>query len=173
MAKGKKKSKKKDAALIEQNTQLLRRILKLYDQYSIEQNSVTCTEVTKTIRLLLEEGESLTRVFLRPNPQKAIKPIAETDEPKSVAEELHTFVRPFVRTLSTCEVHTLKVFAVWNICMELLDCIELGLYLKLPTTIVQTISLNDCLLQPDPLYRLSTSFSICRTLRILNLDYNE
>ncbi|CAF0919389.1 unnamed protein product [Rotaria sp. Silwood1] len=159
MAKGKKKSKKKDAALLEQNAQLLRRILKLYDQYSTEQNSVTCTEVTKTIRLLIEEGESLTRVFLRPNPQKAIKPVEVTDEPKPVAEAfpiLQTCVRPFVRTLSTCEVNTLKVFAVWNICMDLLDCIDLGLYLKRPTTIVQTLSLKDCLLQPEPLYRLST-----------------
>ncbi|CAF0812600.1 unnamed protein product [Rotaria sp. Silwood1] len=176
MAKGKKKSKKKDAALLEQNAQLLRRILKLYDQYSTEQNSVTCTEVTKTIRLLIEEGESLTRVFLRPNPQKAIKHVEVTDEPKPVAEAfpiLQTCVRPFVRTLSTCEVNTLKVFAVWNICMDLLDCIDLGLYLKRPTTIVQTLSLKDCLLQPEPLYRLSTSFSICRTLRILNLDYND
>jgi transposase len=63
MAKGKKKkSKKKDAALIEQNTQSLRRILKLYDQYSAEQNSVACTEVTKAIRSLMEEGDSLTKV---------------------------------------------------------------------------------------------------------------
>jgi hypothetical protein len=63
MAKGKKKkSKKKDAALIEQNTKSLRRILKLYDQYSAEQNSVPCTEVTRTIRSLIEEGESLSKV---------------------------------------------------------------------------------------------------------------
>jgi hypothetical protein len=66
MAKGKKKkSKKKDAALIEQNAQSLRRILKLYDQYSTEQNSVPCTEVTKMIRLLIEEGESLSKVKFR------------------------------------------------------------------------------------------------------------
>lgn len=66
MAKGKKKkSKKKDAALIEQNTQSLRRILKLYDQYSVEQNSVTSTEVTKNIRSLIEEGESLSKVKFR------------------------------------------------------------------------------------------------------------
>jgi hypothetical protein len=65
MAKGKKKkSKKKDAALIEQNTKSLRRILKLYDQYSAEQNSVASTEVTKTIRSLIEEGESLSKVKL-------------------------------------------------------------------------------------------------------------
>lgn len=63
MAKGKKKkSKKKDAALIEQNTQSLRRILKLYNQYSDEQNSVACTEVTKSIRALIEEGEGLSKV---------------------------------------------------------------------------------------------------------------
>ncbi len=63
MAKGKKKkSKKKDAIFIEQNAQSLRRLLKLYDQYSIEQNSVACTEVTKSIRELIEEGESLTKV---------------------------------------------------------------------------------------------------------------
>jgi hypothetical protein len=62
MAKGKKKSKKKDAALIEQNAQSLRRILKLYDQYSSEQNSVACTEVTRSIRALIEEGESLSKV---------------------------------------------------------------------------------------------------------------
>jgi hypothetical protein len=63
MAKGKKKkSKKKDAALVEQNTKSLRRILKLYDQYSAEQNSVACTEVTRTIRSLIEEGESLSKV---------------------------------------------------------------------------------------------------------------
>jgi hypothetical protein len=66
MAKGKKKkSKKKDAALIEQNAQSLRRILKLYDQYSTEQNSVASTEVTKAIRLLIEEGESLSKVKLK------------------------------------------------------------------------------------------------------------
>jgi hypothetical protein len=63
MAKGKKKkSKKKDAALVEQNAQSLRRILKLYDQFSTEQNSVASTEVTKNIRLLIEEGESLSKV---------------------------------------------------------------------------------------------------------------
>jgi hypothetical protein len=63
MAKGKKKkSKKKDATLVEQNAQSLRRILKLYDQFSTEQNSVASTEVTKNIRLLIEEGESLSKV---------------------------------------------------------------------------------------------------------------
>jgi hypothetical protein len=63
MAKGKKKkSKKKDAAVVEQNTKSLRRLLKLYDQYSIEQNGVPSTEVTKTIRSLIEEGESLSKV---------------------------------------------------------------------------------------------------------------
>lgn len=63
MASGKKKkSKKKDAAAIEQNAQSLRRLLKLYDQYSNEQNSVACTEVTRSIRGLIEEGESLTKV---------------------------------------------------------------------------------------------------------------
>jgi hypothetical protein len=63
MANGKKKkSKKKDAALIEQNAQSLRRILKLYDQYSIQQNSVASKDVTKAIRSLMEEGESLTKV---------------------------------------------------------------------------------------------------------------
>ena len=66
MAKGKKKkTKKKDAALIEQNAQSLRRILKLYDQYSTEQNSAASTEVTKAIRLLIEEGESLSKVKLK------------------------------------------------------------------------------------------------------------
>jgi hypothetical protein len=60
--KKKKKSKKKDAALIEQNAQSLRRILKSYDQYSTEENSVACTELTKTIRSLIEEGESLSKV---------------------------------------------------------------------------------------------------------------
>jgi hypothetical protein len=63
MSKGKKKkSKKKDAAFIEQNTQSLRRFLKLYDQYSTEQDSVACTEVTKSIRALIEEGESFSKV---------------------------------------------------------------------------------------------------------------
>ena len=63
MAKGKKKkSKKKDAALIELNAQTLRRFLKLYNQYSDEQNSVACTEVTKSIRALIEEGEGLSKV---------------------------------------------------------------------------------------------------------------
>lgn len=63
MAKGKKKkSKKKDAAVIELNAQSLRRILKLYDQYSTEQNSVPSTEMTKTIRSLIEEGEGLSKV---------------------------------------------------------------------------------------------------------------
>jgi hypothetical protein len=63
MAKGKKKkSKKKDATLVEQNAQSLRRILKLYDHFSTEQNSVASTEVTKNIRLLIEEGESLSKV---------------------------------------------------------------------------------------------------------------
>ncbi len=64
MAKGKKKSKKKDAALIELNTQSLRRFLKLYNQYSAEQDSVACTEVTKSIRELIEEGEGLSHVRL-------------------------------------------------------------------------------------------------------------
>ena len=62
MAKAKKKSKKKDTALLEQNERSLRRILKLYDQYSTEQSSVTCTEVTKLIRFSIEEGESLSKV---------------------------------------------------------------------------------------------------------------
>lgn len=62
MAKGKKKSKKKNAEQIEQNVQLLRRLLKLYDQYCNEQNSAPSNEVTKTIRDLLEEGESLSKV---------------------------------------------------------------------------------------------------------------
>ena len=63
MAKGKKKkSKKKDAAVIQQNAQSLRRFLKLYDQFSTEQNSVSCTEVIKSIRGLMEEGESLSKV---------------------------------------------------------------------------------------------------------------
>lgn len=63
MAKGKKKkSKKKDAALIELNAQTLRRLLKLYNQYSDEHNSVACTEVIKSIRALIEEGETLSKV---------------------------------------------------------------------------------------------------------------
>ena len=39
--------------------------------------------------------------------------------------QVQTYVRPFVRTLTTTEVNTLKVFCVWNICMDLLDCIDL------------------------------------------------
>ena len=63
MAKGKKKkSKIKDAAVLEENAKSMKRMLKLYDQYSNEQNSVACTEVTKAVRLLIEEGESLTKV---------------------------------------------------------------------------------------------------------------
>ena len=63
MAKGKKKkSKKKDAGQLEENAKSMKRILKLYDQYSNEQNSAVCTEITKTIRLLIEEGETLTKV---------------------------------------------------------------------------------------------------------------
>ena len=64
MAKGKKKSKKKDAAAIELNAQSLRRFLKLYTQYSAEQDSVACTEITKSIRELIEEGEVFTQVRL-------------------------------------------------------------------------------------------------------------
>ena len=63
MAKGKKKkSKKKDAGQLEENAKSMKRILKLYEQYSNEQNSVVCPEITKTIRLLTEEGETLSKV---------------------------------------------------------------------------------------------------------------
>jgi len=63
MANGKKKkSKKKDAAAIEENAQSLRRFLKLYERYSNEQDSISCTEVTRSIRGLIEEGENLTKV---------------------------------------------------------------------------------------------------------------
>ncbi|CAF2054997.1 unnamed protein product [Rotaria magnacalcarata] len=176
MAKGKKKSKKKDAALIELNVQLLKRLLKLYDQYSTEQSSIPSVEVTKTIRALLEEGDSLSKVFLRPNPSKIVKPVEGADQIGLTTEPppiIQTYVRPFIRALLTCQLSALKEFSVWNICMDLLDCLELGNYIKLQTTVLQTVSLYDCLLQPDPLYRLSASFNICRTLRIVNLDFNE
>jgi hypothetical protein len=58
----KKKPTKKTTAVIEQNTQSLRRLLKLYTQYCTEYDSVACPEVTKTIRSLIEEAETLTSV---------------------------------------------------------------------------------------------------------------
>ncbi|CAF4391674.1 unnamed protein product, partial [Rotaria magnacalcarata] len=105
MAKGKKKSKKKDAALIELNVQLLKRLLKLYDQYSTEQSSIPSVEVTKTIRALLEEGDSLSKVFLRPNPSKIVKPVEGADQIGLTTEPppiIQTYVRPFIRALLTC-----------------------------------------------------------------------
>lgn len=63
MAKGKKKkSKKKDAAAIEENGKVLKRFLKLYEQLSAEENCVVSTEVTKTIRKAIEEGENFSQV---------------------------------------------------------------------------------------------------------------
>jgi hypothetical protein len=96
----KKKSKKKDTAALEENAKSWRRFLKLYDKYSNEQNSSTCPEVTRNIRLLMEEGENLTKVticsiltgkyrsfqaFLRPIPPKRIKSISLDDDPLLLA----------------------------------------------------------------------------------------
>lgn len=105
MAKGKKKkSKKKDAAVIQQNAQSLRKFLKLYEQFSNEQNGVSCPEVTKYVRGLMEEGDSISKVnidrdeeiihpfihsfqvFLRPVPLKAIKPVEITTDPPIITE---------------------------------------------------------------------------------------
>jgi hypothetical protein len=58
----KKKTTKKVTAVLEQNIQSLRRLLKLYNQYCTEYDSVACPEVTKTIRSLIEDGETLTSV---------------------------------------------------------------------------------------------------------------
>ncbi|CAF1641403.1 unnamed protein product, partial [Adineta ricciae] len=172
----KKKPTRQNTEVIEQNTKSLRGLLKCYKEESVEANSVPCTEVTKVIRSLIEDGEGglLREVFLRPIPLK--KPIEPSDESTANAEPIpipQTHVRPLVRALITTRNETIKVFCVWNLCMDLMDCIDLNAYLKLPTTYVQTLILNDCLLQPYSLSRLTLDYFIYGTLRIVNLDFNE
>ncbi|CAF3619437.1 unnamed protein product [Adineta steineri] len=172
--KKKKKPTKKSTEVIEQNDKSLRRFLKLYNQYSADHNSVPCTEVVKSIRSLLEdaEGEVLKSLFLRPIPIK--KPVdseqTSISEPVAIPE---THVRPIIRTLLACANNSVKDLCVWNICMDLLDCIELNNFLNQPTTGIQILTLNDCLIQPHPLSRLTMGIHIYGTLRVLNLDYNE
>ncbi|CAF1110917.1 unnamed protein product [Adineta steineri] len=172
--KKKKKPTKKSTEVIEQNDKSLRRFLKLYNQYSADHNSVPCTEVVKSIRSLLEdaEGEVLKSLFLRPIPLKKPVDSEQTSilEPVSIPE---THVRPIIRTLLACANNSVKDLCVWNICMDLLDCIELNNFLNQPTTGIQILTLNDCLIQPHPLSRLTMGIHIYGTLRVLNLDYNE
>lgn len=63
MAKGKKKkSKKKDAAALEENAKSLKKFLKIYEQFADGQKSVISVEISKSIRTAIEEGELFTRV---------------------------------------------------------------------------------------------------------------
>lgn len=53
----KKKPTRQNTEVIEQNAKSLRGLLKCYKEKSAEADSVPCTEVTKVIRTLIDDGE--------------------------------------------------------------------------------------------------------------------
>ena len=111
------------------------------------------------------------------------RPILRRQRSFSSWFQVQTYVRPFVRTLIATEANTLKMFCVWNICMDLLDCIDLVRPQRRISSVIRSISWLGYLSEitndvPSNTYlewlRYSTwsvvsTLSVCLTLTIVRL----